>query len=361
MKIEVGESLGYSYLRHVKGCWLVQTNWKPSEHWDKSMTDDELENAFQEMRQRFDPDGQVFKGTKGSEQFLRQAEIDVMGVDRNGGVHAMDVAFHEAGLNYLGGSHTRVMKKLLRTKLVLDAFHPEDTRLDFYFVSPKVHRGAQQPLEEVFERLREAYPEISWHLLSNDTFVEEMLDPTLDKAVTVADTSELFMRSAKLLMLAEADRPSRAARRSRRAGEEAPATNQQESSVRKTPRDEFQDIVRGLMRTLLDNHPTMLGEGRLQALTDSDYCRGTLDLQLGGFALLRRQEQGREISGHPRYWSRLYGGRFHVTNNWWPPYKLHNAESLLKFAGKLIAEQSDSEAIAALEVHRKALREYTGH
>ena len=30
MKIEIGESLCYSYLRHVKRCWLVQSNWKVS-------------------------------------------------------------------------------------------------------------------------------------------------------------------------------------------------------------------------------------------------------------------------------------------------------------------------------------------
>ena len=28
MKIEIGESLACSYLRHVKHCWLVQANWK---------------------------------------------------------------------------------------------------------------------------------------------------------------------------------------------------------------------------------------------------------------------------------------------------------------------------------------------
>ena len=28
MKIEMGESLFYSWLRHVKDCQIVQTNWK---------------------------------------------------------------------------------------------------------------------------------------------------------------------------------------------------------------------------------------------------------------------------------------------------------------------------------------------
>ena len=30
MKIEIGESLLYSWLRHAKGCQLVQMNWKTS-------------------------------------------------------------------------------------------------------------------------------------------------------------------------------------------------------------------------------------------------------------------------------------------------------------------------------------------
>ena len=34
MKIEMGESLFYSWLRHVKACQIVQTNWKVSQHWE---------------------------------------------------------------------------------------------------------------------------------------------------------------------------------------------------------------------------------------------------------------------------------------------------------------------------------------
>ena len=49
MKLEIGESLCYSYLRHVKHCWLVQTNWKPSEHWAARKSDAELEAMFLDM------------------------------------------------------------------------------------------------------------------------------------------------------------------------------------------------------------------------------------------------------------------------------------------------------------------------
>ena len=34
MKIEMGESLFYSWLRHVKECQIVQTNWKVSSNWE---------------------------------------------------------------------------------------------------------------------------------------------------------------------------------------------------------------------------------------------------------------------------------------------------------------------------------------
>ena len=50
MKVEMGESLGYSYLRHVKNCWLTQTNWKASEHWPKHLDDQELERIFSDIK-----------------------------------------------------------------------------------------------------------------------------------------------------------------------------------------------------------------------------------------------------------------------------------------------------------------------
>ena len=38
MKIEMGESLVYSWLRHVMECQIVQNNWKPSAYWPATKT-----------------------------------------------------------------------------------------------------------------------------------------------------------------------------------------------------------------------------------------------------------------------------------------------------------------------------------
>ena len=47
MKIEMGESLFYSWLRHVKECHLVQMNWKVSSQWDL-LHEQELEKLEQD-------------------------------------------------------------------------------------------------------------------------------------------------------------------------------------------------------------------------------------------------------------------------------------------------------------------------
>ena len=145
---------------------------------DKQNSEEELEDLFSSMRDLFDPDGSVFKKTKGAGQFLKQGEIDVVGLGQDGSVHALDVAFHEGGLSYGGGADKRVLKKLLRAVMILKAYHASHTGLNVYFVSPKVPYKMQQLLEDIFSELEGEYPEIGWHLLTNDAFADQVVGPT---------------------------------------------------------------------------------------------------------------------------------------------------------------------------------------
>lgn len=307
------------------------------------------------MQEKFGQDGLVFKGTRNAAQFLRQAEIDVLGIDQSGAIHAMDVAFHEAGLNYVGGSDKRVLKKMLRAKLVLDAYHPAETKRHIYFVSPKVHKGVQEPLEEVFKELEARLPEVNWHLITNETFINKIMEPTLEKTENVSDTAELFVRSAKLLRLADsgsAARKLRAANGSEKS--DALGPNDRENTLSPT----LQEIVQRLMLTLLEEHPPLLSDSDLRNLTDADFCRDELGLRLGGFSLLRPSDEGRSISGHDRYYEKLYAGRYLVSNNWWKRHHSHNAASLLGFVEGLIAANPSSQGVGDLEVHRESLLNY---
>ena len=120
--------------------------------------------------------------------FEARPTIDVVGVDQSGWNSPWSdraiTAFHEAGLNYGGGADKRVLKKLLRTMITLDAYHPSETARHIYFVSPKVNPGVQLPLKDIFSRLREAYvpqlvrygTEISGNRLENDPFGQGFLE-----------------------------------------------------------------------------------------------------------------------------------------------------------------------------------------
>ena len=357
MKIEILESLGYSYLRHVKQCWLVQANWKVSKYWPKIMDDLELEEMFLAMKQRFDLDGKVFKQTKNASQFLQQGEIDVLGVDQEGDIYAMEAAFHEAGLNYTGGTDARVLKKLLRTMMILKAYHRTEIQFHIYFASPKVHIGVQKPLESIFADLQEEYPEIEWDLLTNEDFTERMMGPTLEKAGAVADTSELFVRAKKLLDLAGT--PRKTPRKLDVDTRNRPPANVNPSRERGS----LQPLVRKLMTTLLEDYPTLLDDADLHNLMDPDYCKTSMGLQISNFPLLRGRADGRKGSESDRldrYYSRLYAGHLYVCSQWWKAHHLANAGNLLQFVNGLAQRKPNHPGMPALERSRNDLRDYVG-
>ena len=98
----MGESLIYSWLRHEKCCQLAQTNWKASnywevDHWDKlSILVDKFQQFYEDKYQ--------FSITKGGsvDQFLKQAEIDVLGIT------ARKIALSSLIVAHLLLAHTQV-------------------------------------------------------------------------------------------------------------------------------------------------------------------------------------------------------------------------------------------------------------
>ena len=85
MKIEMGESLLYSWLRHVKNCQVVQTNWKPSPNW-KMQNAEEQRELMKISDEYFQQHGEydIFKKNE-IDQLLSQAEVDVLGICRSDG------------------------------------------------------------------------------------------------------------------------------------------------------------------------------------------------------------------------------------------------------------------------------------
>ena len=100
-------------------------------------------------------------------------------------------------------------------------------------------------------------------------------------------------------------------------------------------RGEFQKIVATLMRTLLEEHPTLLGRKEIESLLDAEYCKDVLGLSLSNHALLRHRNQGRMVQGRSRYWAHVYAGEFHVCSQWWKDHHQANARALKRFVSAL--------------------------
>ena len=130
-----------------------------------------------------------------------------------------------------------------------------------------------------------------------------------------------------------------------------------------TQPDQVQPIVRDLMKSLLEDYPSLLTETDIANLLDRGQTQKILGLQLGGFPLLRRREAGRRGSDNDRqsrFYARLFAGRFYVCSQWWRDDHIANARSLLRFVGEIADRNPDHPGTPELERHMKALRDYIG-
>lgn len=80
MKIEMGESLFYSWLRHVKECQIVQTNWTTSQQW-QLMHEEELEHIMSETDRLF-RENSFINGERLRATFKAEAEDIGMNADQ---------------------------------------------------------------------------------------------------------------------------------------------------------------------------------------------------------------------------------------------------------------------------------------
>lgn len=212
MKIEMGESLVYSWLRHVKKCQVVQTNWKVSPKWElkhKAELQTLMELTDRHFSEKYGY--QIYKKNASLSQIIQQGECDAVGISVQNGqtkVYAVDVAFHEAGLNY-GNRRETVMKivaKSVRTAMCIYGFF--DTKsAEIVFASPKIYPAVLNDVHpciaDANDLLNQQGFDFNIRVVANNEFNEFMLQPILRISDGVADTSELLMRSYQLFKMFE--------------------------------------------------------------------------------------------------------------------------------------------------------------
>lgn len=212
MKIEICEQLVASWLKHIKGCQIVETNWCPSpialDPDDKAI--DRVIKFIDDVKMTVNNDEiDIFKKST-PKQFIMQCEIDVVGLKIADTVieelYLVDSAFHSiSGIGYKNPVAT-VIKKILRAIVVSDlAFNKIPSNV--IFAAPKCGNSLKDKLANTVKQLdsviKKHYPDSTAVLLFNEDFYSEIYAPLVAVSDKISDDNDLFARSMKVSKTAQ--------------------------------------------------------------------------------------------------------------------------------------------------------------
>jgi len=315
MKIEIGESLTSSYLNHVIGCRVIQSNWKTSGNW--VITDHEKTRAkdfYKKIINSGNFNG-IFKEST-FEQLLKQAEIDILGINTTESiVYGVDIAFHGAGLNYGSKEETaeRILKKIFRTLFVMQTYFDNYTHFQSLFITPKTNPATLRLIDDLIKKARALIVDenITIEFITNDVFFDEILDSTINATRTENDTSELFLRSIKLLELDS---------RKEKISSQIEKSEKKFTSIHKSTPNKT--IKRGMKIGQYVQHTFrnafregLISSEEIHKLQNPKYSNEKFNSR---FEVLRLKSRNiKDSHGRTRYYSKEYFcGSFYLTSQW---------------------------------------------
>ena len=106
-------------------------------------------------------------------------------------------------------------------------------------------------------------------------------------------------------------------------------------------RESLQDIVRDLMRILLEDFPETLDAETIDRLVTTT---NPLGLKIGNHSLIRKVPDGTKVGSRNRYWTQPFGERWYVCSQWWKSDHRHNARKLAAWVESLIGGMEEGRA-----------------
>lgn len=276
MKIEMGESLFYSWLRQVKECQMAQTNWKTSPNWILQHKS-ELETMFDELRTYFGPG--LFGKTVSLDQLLKQGECDALGMHIDGTgrkLYAVDVAFHEKGLNYGSKNETilKVVAKYIRSAFCLYGYF-DAKEGEILFASPKISQGIYDEVKKHIAYLDGYFASkglsFVFELVGNGDF-GTLLFTTLASVTDASDTSELLARAYKLIEMFSA----KPGKKGKKTATPHPFITVSAPSAAISSGVKVGVLARTVLKDILENGTVPNGE--ITDLQTKAYCKSVLGL-----------------------------------------------------------------------------------
>ncbi|WP_220446514.1 hypothetical protein [Paenibacillus piri] len=304
----------------------MQTNWKASVNsWDL-MNEGEIERLMNQSNEFFNVnyDYEIYKGNASFTQLIQQAEIDVIGVayaNNEQHLYAIDVAFHEAGLNYGTKEETimRIVKKTLRAAMCIYGYFGYSSA-DIIFASPKINNNVMAPLSlclnQVEHLLRDQGLNYNVRLLANDEFGESILQPVLAVTSFVADTSELFMRSLQMYNLF-ANKKQNTIKTAASARESKTVQEMEKievTNISGLTEMKIGALVRSTLIKMFQNNEISPEEVAL--MQTSEYSKKTFDIQ---YPLLIKSSLSSDKKVL-RYWAgtvEIYGDKYFICSEWY--------------------------------------------
>lgn len=323
MKIEMCEQLACAWLRYVKDCQVVQTNWTPSPDEAQYVGHSKIEDIVNLCREVLGEDYErTFKKSTPT-QIFNQCEIDVIGVRLEGKtverVYLVDTAFHVGGLGYRD-NEARVTKKILRAALVAAVVFP-DSPLHIIFTTPKARPKDVSDLNKVGDMLRTLFSERSMDveisIFMNESFASEMLSPLVQKSSRISDSNMLFLRALQLCHLSHfLTDPSDggAVGAEEMVGEDLTAIGAQD----RVQRGSNKEVVRSIVETLLGSDGQLKRPVMLSDLTSVEYAK--IHFGLSGFPFMASVD-AISLKDNRRYYPelvRINGADYRVCSQWIP-------------------------------------------
>lgn len=332
MKIEMGESLIYSWLRHIHNCQIVQTNWTASTGVWNLLNRDELKQLMKDTNLYFYKKYGygIYKNNSSLEQLLQQAEIDVIGmsfVENASSIVAVDIAFHEFGLNYGSKEETvqRVIKKCLRSVMCLLGYFGH-TGGKIIFASPKINNATMNILlpciDDMNELLKNNNISYEIELIANEDFNFKILQPVVNRISNISDTNELFVRSVQMLNLFSKNEekyntmiPKTSIDRD--SEDYNIQVSKEETNSKKYLIEEYKNLKIGkLAQTVIPRilNSDKITDEEIKLVQDKDYSKETFDLQ---FPLLVEESNNFEKI---RYYSNpiiIKGKYYYLCSQWY--------------------------------------------
>ena len=202
MNINIGESIGFSWLKHIKNCIICQNNWKLYEHPDQK-TEQAIDKLILDIGKK-GLESKLWGNCKAS-KILKQTEIDVVGIDAKNKCYLLELACHIGSLNYGGKAETkdRIIKKFVKMAIVAEYIF-KCNRAEIIFAAPIVSEEIKNNTGNNLKKIKNYFKKCQFTFIGNKDFTDKITDPLITKVTPSIAETEPFMRS--LLFLAKSSK-----------------------------------------------------------------------------------------------------------------------------------------------------------